>query len=175
MGTKDVDHKAALELAHHDLWWAKAHAWTVASWAVATVVAISFSDSHDWPPAAKPALSVGTTVMALAGSWYLGRMQADMAASRVRAYFHIDQSPELKASLGRWVGDPTDYNRNKGFTIALMLVVSCANAFALYVLSCSAPLALIANTAVLLIGVLMQTFQVRGSIAKAISDRDRAV
>lgn len=162
----------ALTLAHHDLWWAKGHAWTVANWAVATLVALAVVDRSKWPAGLLAPLSVALTLLAVGGIWYLGRMQADMSASRLKALFHIRRSSDLTASIGLWSGHPNDYNRNSGFVRALMLLVAMANGLALFLLGSGAAVALVTICGQFAFGGVLQSYQVRNQVITILRDAD---
>lgn len=164
----DADNASALVLAHHDLWWAKGHAWTVANWTLATLIALSVVDRDRWPARHEPLLAGALSILTLAANWYLGRMQADMVASRLRATYLIQSDTSLRRSLGPFVAESspyaTGYNRNAGFTRSLMLLASCANGLAVYLLCGDAALARCVAVAQFASGAILQSWQVRSMI-----------
>lgn len=90
--------------AHHDIWWAKGHAWTVSNWSITGIAGLS-TLSHLTHPQGGPALSptlllFAITLLTLAASAYLSQKQADMVTARLRADFMTFPPGTGPASIG---------------------------------------------------------------------------
>src|SRR5437773_7502137 len=123
----DVDNDdaylAMFSVAHDDIWWAKEHAWTIVTAALATLIAVLLVDFSSKPPSLVRFLSVGLVAVAAASNWYAGRMQSDMAVARIRSAFLIQRCSKLSRVVTEVVaGDLTNYNRGSGFMVVLIVL-----------------------------------------------------
>src|SRR5258705_9554834 len=67
----DDAYLAMFSVAHDDIWWAKEHAWTIVTAALATLVAVLLVDFSTKPPALLRFLSVSLVVVTALSHWYV--------------------------------------------------------------------------------------------------------
>ena len=162
-GTENDDaYLAMLSITHDDIWWAKEHAWTIVTAALATLIAVLLVDFSSKPPSLLRFLSAGIVVVAVASNWYVGRMQSDMAVARIRSAFLIQRCSKLSRVVTEVVaGDLTDYNRGSGFMVVLITLTSAVGGTAIWVLESSSSGALLAYFLLLGWGLGCLFFQVK--------------
>ena len=146
----DDAYLAMFSVAHDDIWWAKEHAWTIVTAALATLVAVLLVDFSTKPSALLRFLSVSLVVVTAASNWYVARMQADMAVARIRSAFLIQRCSKLSHVVAEVVvGDLTDYNRGAGFMVVLIVLTSAVGGTTIWVLENSSSGALVAYVVLL--------------------------
>src|SRR5207247_4663412 len=154
-------------VAHDDIWWAKEHAWTIVTAALATLIAVLLVDFSSKPPSLVRFLSVGLVAVAAASNWYAGRMQSDMAVARIRSAFLIQRCSKLSRVVTEVVaGDLTNYNRGSGFMVVLIVLTSAVGGTAIWVLESSCFGALAAYFLSLVCGLAGLFFQVKRRAAR---------
>jgi hypothetical protein len=158
----DDAYLAMFSVAHDDIWWAKEHAWTIVTAALAILIAVLLVDFSNKDASLKHFLSATLFLVAGASNWYVGRMQSDMAIARVRSAFLIQRCPQLARVVTEVIaGDLSDYNRGSSFMVALLILTSAVGGISLSVLE-SAPRAALAAYLVLLVwGLAGLFFQVK--------------
>jgi len=172
--TDDDAYLAMFAVAHHDIWWAKEHVWTIVIAALATLIAVLLVDFSGKPAALLRFLSGALVTLAAASNWYVGRMQSDMAVARIRSAFLVRRCAKLSRVVDEVVaGDLTDYNRGYGFMVALVVLTSAVGATPIWILQKSTVGALVTYFALLVWGLGWLFFQVKRRAAreKAIASR----
>ena len=163
----DDAYLAMFSVAHDDIWWAKEHAWTIVTAALATLIAVLLVDFSKKPPYLLDFLSGALLVVAAASNWYVGRMQSDMAVARIRSAFLIQRCAPLARVVNEVVtGDLNDYNRGSGFMVALIVLTSAVGGTALWVLNGSSRAALVAYLVLLALGLAGLFVQVKNRAAR---------
>ena len=133
---QDADaYLAMFSVAHDDIWWAKEHAWTIVTAALAILIGVLLVDFSKQAASLKDWLSSAIVIVAGASNWYVGRMQSDMAVARVRSAFLIERCPQLSRVVGEVVpNDLTNYNRGSSFMVALIVLTSAVGGISVAVL-----------------------------------------
>ncbi len=125
---------AMFGIAHHDIWWAKEHAWTIITYVVGVVVTLVVVDMKDLLAPERIALGLLYVLTAGLAIYYTGRMQSDMAVARIRSAYLVRHTPGLHRLVEALVGDDRDYYRGAYFMLTLGLLSSGVAAIAVAVL-----------------------------------------
>ena len=168
MATGDADaYLAMFSVAHDDIWWAKEHAWTIVTGALAILIGVLLVDFSHTDPSLRHYLSLALVLLALASNWYVGRMQSDMAVARIRSAFLIQRCQQLARVVTEVVtGDLKAYNRGSGFMVALIVLTSAVGGISISVLECSPLGALGSYSVLLLLGLTGLFLQVKYRASK---------
>ena len=166
---------AMFSVAHDDIWWAKEHAWTIVTAALAILIGVLLVDFSNKDQALKEFLSVAIVMVSGASNFYVGRMQSDMAVARVRSAFLIQRCPQLSRVVGEVVpSDLTNYNRGSGFMVALLVLTSAVGGMSITVLEGPSRAALLWYFGLLIWGLAGMFAQVRFRVRGEKAFRDRA-
>ena len=133
-GASDEAYKTMFDISHHDIWWAKEHAWTIITYVVGVVVTLVVVDMREVVEPERRAIGVLYLITAGLALFYVGRMQSDMAVSRIRSAFLVRKTEGLLPLVDHLVGDDRDYYRGSYFMLSLALLSSGVAAIAVAVL-----------------------------------------
>ena len=129
-----------LQIAHHDIWWAKSNLWSATNWAIlliAGVVGVAklfhpdgpWTFSHSWRSVSL------VVIISIAACWYLARLQHDIMANRLKARSIRAKDSALDAAFEDLNGPCSDCTRGNGFVLAMAFTIGVVAGIATFFLT----------------------------------------